>query len=134
MYEITGILKVKKETKQATETFKVREFILTDPSTQYPQHIAFQVTQERCSLLDNFREGDSIKLGFYIKGREWQSKEGEMRYFNSLEAWKIEAANSSAATPAPGSAEKSFTEEDVLRFETTKKAVLADEEEDDLPF
>ena len=131
---MTGILKTKKEAKQATETFKVREFVITDPATQYPQHIAFQVTQDRCSLLDNFQEGDLVKIGFYIKGREWQSREGELKYFNSLEVWKIDGAK--VENPAKSNT-ATFLEKDTLSFEYVPKKnydYVTAQEDDDLPF
>ena len=133
MFEITGILKSKKEAKQATESFKVREFILTDPSTQYPQHIAMQLTQDRCTLLDNVQEGDALKVGFYIKGREWKSPDGELKYFNALEVWKLEAAKSTDS-PAKAAA-PAFAENDALSFSNApKKSYVAAEADDDLPF
>ena len=133
MYEMTGILKVKREAKQATETFKVREFVLTYPASQYPQHISFQLTQDRCALLDNVQEGEMIKVGFYVRGREWQSKEGDFRYFNSLDVFKIEGAKEVASSPAKNSS--TFTENDALSFEQMPKKSFATVEEDDyLPF
>lgn len=121
MYEITGTLKMKRETKQATDTFKVREFVLVDNSSQYPQYITLQLTQDRCELLDNVTEGDLIKVSFYLKGREWKSPEGEFRYFNSVEAWKVEPAKSSGTSNTSKTSEK-------VEYAT------ADAQEDDLPF
>lgn len=88
--DYTGTLKVKGETQQVTESFKKREFVITDEQSQYPQHIQFELTQDKCSLLDKYYAGDEIKVHFNLRGREWVDKEGRTRYFNSLQAWRIE--------------------------------------------
>ena len=102
-FETNGILKVKKETQQVSEKFSKREFIITtDMTTQYPQYISLQLTQDKCALLDNYNVGDEIKVSFNLRGREWNGPEG-VRYFNSLEAWRIERATSSAPAPQTSS-------------------------------
>jgi len=93
--DITGILKVKGAGQTVSEKFTKREFVLTDNSSQYSQHIQFQLTQDKCSLLDRYNEGDEIKVHFNIRGREWTSPQGEVKYFNTLEAWRIEGLQTS---------------------------------------
>jgi hypothetical protein len=88
--QLKGILKLKKDEQSVSEKFKKREFVLTDNSSQFPQHISFQLTQDRCSLLDSVQVGEVINVHFNIRGREWTSPQGEIKYFNSLEAWKID--------------------------------------------
>ncbi len=93
--QITGILKVKKSEQVVNDRFKKREFVLTDNSSQYPQHISFQLTQDRCGLLDSVQPGENITVHFNLRGREWTSPQGEIKYFNTLEAWKIDKAGAS---------------------------------------
>jgi translation initiation factor IF-3 len=100
MFSITGTIKVKGNEQQVSEKFKKREFVITENSSQYPQHISFQLTQERCSLVENFKMGDEIKVFFNLRGREWTSPQNEVKYFNSLEAWKVETV---AKTSSPDS-------------------------------
>lgn len=126
MFEITGTLKAKKDTRQATDSFRVREFVVTDSSSQYEQHIQFQVTQDRCDLLDNIELGSVIKVGFFIRGREWASPDGELKYFNSLDAFRLDVVSAQVSSGAPAAdagtpAGDPFTADD-------NKA------EDDLPF
>ena len=100
--EVTGLLKLKYDTQKVSEKFQKRDFVLsTDLSTPYPQHVSFQVTQDKCSMLDTFNEGDEIKVQFNLRGREWNGPQG-IKFFNTLEAWRIEkvAAGSSNAAPA----------------------------------
>lgn len=88
--ELTGKIKLIKEERQVSQKFKLRELVLTDDSTQYEQHIPMQLTQDRCSLLDGYSVGDRVKVQANIKGKEWTSPAGEVKYFATLEIWKIE--------------------------------------------
>ena len=121
--DITGILKVKSEAQQVSEKFKKREFVLTDNSSQYPQHISFQLTQDKCNLIDNYAVGAEIKVHFNLRGREWTSPKNEIKYFNTLEAWRIEAGNSAAASSSSSNEMNSVAE-----------TFTASSQEDDLPF
>lgn len=90
MFQVTGTLKVKGNEQAVSEKFRKREFVITEASTQYPQYISFQLTQDRCPLLNDINVGEEITVSFNLKGREWTSPQGEIKYFNSLEAWKID--------------------------------------------
>lgn len=104
--ELTGTIKQIGVIQQVSEKFKKREFVLTDNSSQYPQHILFQMTQDKCALLDSYQVGGQLKVHFNLRGREWTSPQGEVKYFNSLEAWKLEGvAQSVADIPATGPAQ-----------------------------
>jgi hypothetical protein len=89
--QLTGTLKIKKEEQVVSDKFRKREFIITDNSTQYPQHISFQLTQDNCGVLDTVSEGQTVTVDFAIKGREWTSPQGEIKFFNTLEAYKLTA-------------------------------------------
>lgn len=103
MFKINGIVKVVKDEEVISDKFKKREFVLTDASSMYPQDISFQLTQDKCSLADGFQPNDQIEVSFNIRGREWTSPQGEVKYFNTLEAWRIEkmGAAAPASTPSP---------------------------------
>ena len=122
--DVTGILKVKGEAQQISDKFKKREFVLTDNSSQYPQHISFQLTQDKCGLIDQYKIGDEIKVHFNLRGREWTSPKGEIKYFNTLEAWRLEGGASAGATASSSSATATS---DVSTFSAATQ-------EDDLPF
>src|ERR1700750_692278 len=93
--EVIGTLKVKFDTQRVSEKFQKREFVLTtEANTPYPQHVSFQVTQDKCSLLDGFNEGEDLKVQFNLRGREWNGPQG-VKYFNTLEAWRIERVSGS---------------------------------------
>src|ERR1035437_4798948 len=90
MLTYTGILKVKNSEVKISEKFKKREFVLTDNAQSYPQSIIFQLTQDRCGLLDIVKVGDEVTAHFLLKGREWKNPSGEVKFFNSLDCFKIE--------------------------------------------
>lgn len=95
--EVTGILKVKFDTQKVSDRFSKREFVLTTEATSpYPQHVSFQLTQDKCNLLDQYNIGDEMKIQFNLRGREWNGPQG-IKYFNTLEAWRIEKMNGGAS-------------------------------------
>jgi hypothetical protein len=91
--ETTGKLHTIFETKQVSERFTKREFVIElADNPKYPQVVLFQLTGERCAQLDGLRVGDDVRIEFSLRGREWRSPSGELKYFNSLDVWKVEAA------------------------------------------
>ncbi|NRA00946.1 MAG: DUF3127 domain-containing protein [Myxococcales bacterium] len=90
------------EAKQITERFRKREFVIAlADNSRYPQLVMFQLTGDRCESLDGFEEGDEVKVEFSLRGREWKSPQGEMRYFNSLDVWTLERAGAGAPAGGP---------------------------------
>ena len=77
-------------TKQVSERFSKREFVLELADQKFPQTVLFQLTGDRCSQLDGMQTGDGCASGSSLRGREWRSPQGELKYFNSLDVWKIE--------------------------------------------
>lgn len=89
--QIQGKIHAAFEAEQVTERFRKREFVLElDAASRYPQYVMFQLTGDRCSELDGFGAGEEIKVEFSLRGREWKSPKGDIRYFNSLEVWSID--------------------------------------------
>lgn len=69
--------------------FEKRDLVITTIE-QYPNDIIIQFTQQRCDLLDSLQVGQNVKVYINIRGREWTSPQGEIKYFNTIEGWKIE--------------------------------------------
>ena len=96
--QIQGKIHVTKDAEQVTERFRKREFVLElEAGSRYPQYVMFQLTGDRCEALDGFSQGEDVKVEFSLRGREWTSPKGEVRYFNSLETWSIERAGAAGA-------------------------------------
>ena len=124
-FELTGKIIEKSNTVQVSDKFKKREFVIEKVENNggmvFTDTIKFQLTQDRCNLIDNVNEGEDVKVQFNIRGNKWE-KEGKVSYFTNLDAWRIEKVQSMAApstndTPPPSS--------DDVPFEP---------ESDDLPF
>jgi len=97
--EATGRLHAIYETKQVSERFTKREFVLElVDNPKYPQTVLFQLTGDRVTQLDGLNVGDQVRIEFNLRGREWRSPQGETKYFNSLEVWKLEPARANAGT------------------------------------
>lgn len=94
-FQIAGKLHKKFDTEQKTATFQAREFILEVNDGQYPQVVKFQLTQDRCAMIDDYAEGDTLTVHFDLRGREWNGK-----YFTNLNAWRIEGAGATAESGA----------------------------------
>jgi len=89
--EVSGKLHTVYETKQITERFQKREFVMeVNDNPKYPQTVLFQLTGDRCENLDSFKVGDEVRVEFSLRGREWTSPKGETKYFNSLDVWTIQ--------------------------------------------
>ena len=116
MATITGMIKLIKPTEKISEKFSKREIVVTDNS-MYPQDILIQFTQDKCAVLDGYKEMDHVAIDINIRGREWTSPKGEVKYFNTLEGWKIaktEAMPTGASTPPIAQATEE--EDDLLPF------------------
>lgn len=92
-FELSGRIIEKFDTQQVSESFRKREFVVETEETsggrQFTEQIKFQLTQDRCELIDGFNIDNEVKVSFNIRGRRWE-KEGRVNYFTNLEAWRIE--------------------------------------------
>jgi len=119
-YRVKGVLHKVFPVEQKTETFRVREFVLRIDRGTFTNYIAFRLSQDRCALIDSFDEGEMVQVYFDIYGKEWNG-----RYFNNLNAWRIERVD--VSTPSPVDDLPSLGETSPTNDETV-------EEDDDLPF
>jgi len=129
-FETTGLLHKVFEQQSKSETFQTREFVIKLDGN-YPQFIKFQLTQDRCDLINNFKEGDTVKVSFDLRGREWNE-----RYFTNLNAWRIDAV-AAEATPQPVEATgppTGFDPIDAPKVTSSDGAKLTAEDFEDLPF
>ncbi len=127
--EVSGIVKRISDTQQISPSFKKREIVVTTEE-QYPQHLAIEFVQDKTDLLDSFREGEKVTIGINLRGREWTSPQGEVKYFNSIQGWRIEKEQA-AAPPAPEAASASAEN---TNFGNPPSMAPYEEDDDDLPF
>jgi hypothetical protein len=91
--EIKGTLKLVTDKQVVSDKFIKREIVVSiDNDTNYPQPILIQLGQKILDVVDQFKAGQEIKASCNLRGRAWDNQtKGITQYFNSLEAWKVEA-------------------------------------------
>ncbi|MCG8589512.1 MAG: DUF3127 domain-containing protein [Proteobacteria bacterium] len=96
--QATGRIHALFDPQQVTERFRKREFVLElADNPRYPQFVQFQLTGDRCESLDGFQVGEEVRVEFSLRGREWTSPKGDVRYFNSLDVWTLERTGAGGA-------------------------------------
>jgi hypothetical protein len=95
--QVAGKLIVVNPTQVVSEKFSKRTFVV-ETDDKFPQQIEFQLTQDKCDYLDQYKVGEQVNVSLNIRGRSWTNPQGETKYFNTLEAWRIERVG---ATPEP---------------------------------
>ncbi len=93
--EVTGKIRVVGAEQQVTATFKKRELVVTTEE-QYPQYISINFVQDKCDLLNNYAVGDAVKVSINLRGREWVNPQGETKYFNDIQGWRVEKLQAEA--------------------------------------
>lgn len=122
--EVQGKIKLIGETKTfGNNGFQKRELVITTEE-QYPQTLMIEFVQDKTSLLDSFNVGQPVKIGVNLRGREWVNPQGETKYFNSIQGWRIE--NLAAQTQGSGNVPPPDQFEPANDFN--------EEDHDDLPF
>mgnify|MGYP001416785448 CR=1 FL=1 len=122
--EIIGKIKWVDETKEyGSKGFKKRELVITTEE-QYPQNILVEFVQDKCDLLNSFQIDQQVKVSINLRGREWTNPEGQVKYFNSVQGWRIEKITDQVLEKPPLPPPTPFESE-----EGEDKEV-----EDDLPF
>tara|TARA_R110002049_G_scaffold272304_2_gene449797 strand:+ start:6313 stop:6690 length:378 start_codon:yes stop_codon:yes gene_type:complete len=94
--EVQGKIKMVGETQTfGNNGFRKREVVITTEE-QYPQHIMVEFVQDKTDLLNSYKEGQQVKISINLRGREWVNPQGETKYFNSIQGWRIEALQNEA--------------------------------------
>lgn len=104
------------DTQQISDSFKKRAFVVEyveNPQNTYTESLMFELVQEKCSLLDDFSKGQEVEVNFNLRGRKWTTRENETRYFNSLQAWKIEEISSTSKSSANSVASEVIDDDDL---------------------
>ena len=52
-------------------------------------------------MLNSFQIGQNVKIGINLRGREWVNPQGETKYFNSVQGWRIEVVQEASTTEMP---------------------------------
>lgn len=87
--QVEGKIKDILPQQQVSNSFKRRELVVITEE-QYPQYILIEFTQDKCDLLNHFKIGDKVNVAINLRGRQWVNPQGETKYFNSIQGWRIE--------------------------------------------
>ena len=126
--ELQGTVKKLGETQTFASGFQKRELVLLTEE-QYPQPIQIDFLSDKIDLLNNVSEGENVKIGINIRGKEWTNPQGEVKYFNSITGWRLEKVsgeNTNTEAPQPNTFEKPAP--------ITNDNPFGDEQDDNLPF
>lgn len=122
--EIQGFIKMIGDTQEfGSNGFRKRELVVTTEE-QYPQHLLVEFVQDKVDVLNNFQVGNKVKVGINLRGREWVNPQGETKYFNTIQGWRIESIAGGNAVTDPIPAQEQFE----------PATDLNEEDHDDLPF
>ena len=123
--EIQGKVKMIGETQTfGSNGFRKREIVVTTEE-QYPQHIMVEFIQDKTELLNNYQVGQNVKISINLRGREWVNPQGETKYFNSIQGWRIESLGETTSEDMPP----------IPPAEAFEPATdLNEDDHDDLPF
>jgi uncharacterized protein Veg len=99
--EIQGTIKQIGETQTfGSNGFRKREVVITT-NEQYPQFLLVEFIQDKTDLLNSYKPGQEVKISINLRGREWVNPQGETKYFNSIQGWRIESIDTSTAGMPP---------------------------------
>jgi len=118
--EVTGKVKVVNPEQQVSASFRKRELVVVTQE-QYPQFISINFLQDKCDLLNGLQVGQDVKVSINLQGREWINPQGETKYFNDIQGWRVEKLTDGA----------NVTVNEPKVFETT---AVINQVDDDLPF
>lgn len=95
--ELTGFVRRILPAQQISERFTKRELVVeTTENPRYPQLVQFEASGDRCALFDHLREGDEVRIEFSVRGREWTSPKGDVKYFNTLSVFAVTRVGAAA--------------------------------------
>tara|TARA_R100000935_G_C2837219_1_gene168823 strand:- start:731 stop:1063 length:333 start_codon:yes stop_codon:yes gene_type:complete len=86
--EVIGKVKQICQIQIISEKLQKRSMIL-ETDEKYTQTLEIEFINANCQLLDNYKEGNPVKVGVNLRGRAWVNPEGVTKYFNSIQGWKI---------------------------------------------
>ena len=123
--KVTGKIHFVGALRTVSEKFKSKDVVLLTDE-KFPQYITIQFTQDKTDLISQEDIGEQVEVSINLRGREWKSPQGEIKYFNTIEGWQInEAQTFSAEKFATKEADKMFRKDIIQEYE---------DEQDDLPF
>jgi len=88
--KISGKIKVIGEVQTfGNNGFRKRDLVI-ETLEKYSETILIEFVQDKTDLLNGYQIGTEIDVFINLRGREWTNPQGEKKYFNSIQGWKIQ--------------------------------------------
>ena len=91
-YQITGKITEVYPLNRISERFRKREFVIehkdTGSAQTYVDFIKFQLTQDKCEIIDESWLRQDVTVTFNVKGNRWE-KNGMVNYITNLNALSV---------------------------------------------
>ncbi|APZ82896.1 hypothetical protein [Flavobacterium phage FL-1] len=123
--ELVGRIRNLNLNQKISESFTKSELVLTTDG-QYAQNILIEFGGQKSDLLDPYKIGEDVKVQININGRIWVNPQGEEKFFNSIQGWRIERLHTQGPAPA--------TTPPVSTQNFSPQTNINEDEPDDLPF
>lgn len=130
-FDVQGRLHEIFDEQQVSEKFRKREFVLEIPDGSYTQYVKFQLTQDKCNVLDQYKVGDEVKVAFNLSGKPF-TKNGTTMYFTNLSAWRVDSADAASSGSSQGNASRPASAPS--SSPAMANSFISDEADNDLPF
>ena len=117
--KVTGRIHFVGAIKTPNDKFRSIEIVLLTEE-KFPQYITIQFTQEKTELVNRKDIGEHVEISINLRGREWKSPTGEIKYFNTIEGWQINSVGN-----------ETFNAQ---KFADKEPTIIVDDANDDLPF
>ena len=128
-YKASGKIVKIFDTEQKSASFQAREFVIEVADGQYPQMVKFQLVQDKCTLVDEYAEGDVVTVEFDLRGREWNCK-----YFTNLQAWRMNRGEDSGEGDSAGAAASGGSAANAKSAAPAPVSQASADFDDDIPF
>jgi hypothetical protein len=115
--KVTGKIHNVGALRVVSEKFKSKDVVLLTDE-KFPQYISIQFTQDKTELITQNDVGQQVEVSINLRGREWKSPTGEIKYFNTIEGWQINSV-------------QNF---DAQKFADKEPTIMVDDSDNDLPF
>ena len=87
--EVVGIIKKIGDLFTSPSGFQKRDMVVVTEE-QYPQPLNLEFLGDKSDLPEVYKEGEKVRVSVNLRGREWVSPDGEVKYFNTIVGWRIE--------------------------------------------
>jgi hypothetical protein len=103
------------DVQDISASFRKRELVVKTIE-KFPQFVQIEFVQDKCGLLDAVfcKQDAAVEVSINLKGREWENpKTKEVKYFNSIQGWRVEEAVEEVAVEAQSPDRDNDTEDDL---------------------